>query len=103
MKKAALIILLIVAIAACRNESNQEQTTTTVTPVDQHDDNKNTRSARYNTPIAKTLLAHGGLKKWDNLNNLCYEFEGRSGKEVHTTSLKKPNGKNRTQRLGNRL
>jgi hypothetical protein len=86
MKNILIALLMIFAFVACKNETKE-------TPIENLDDpttllKKEERAARYNSPIAKTLLAHGGLKKWDHMNNLCYEMEGSGGKEVHTTSLK---------------
>jgi len=42
----------------------------------------------YPANIEKIFAAHGGLDRWNQMNNLCFEMEGRGGVETHTTSLK---------------
>ena len=42
----------------------------------------------YPSEITSVFKAHGGMNVWNKMNNLCFEMEGKSGKEVHTISLK---------------
>lgn len=42
----------------------------------------------YPEVISKVFKAHGGIDQWEQMNNLCYEFTGRTGNETHTISLK---------------
>lgn len=90
MKKLLVAALAIVVFAACKNDVKDKEPVTEEAKQEAAviEAEKDNRASRYETPIAKTLLAHGGLKKWDNLNNLCYEMDGNNGKEIHTTSLK---------------
>lgn len=41
----------------------------------------------YPKEIAAIFEAHGGLATWKEMNNLCFEIDGRNGTEVHSTSL----------------
>ncbi|MDC7993932.1 DUF6503 family protein [Altibacter sp. HG106] len=37
--------------------------------------------------MQEVLEAHGGRANWNAMQNLCFEFRGRSGVEIHTVSL----------------
>lgn len=38
--------------------------------------------------IGPLIMAHGGLERWEQMQNLCFEIEKPSGTEVHSTDLK---------------
>ena len=83
MKKSSILVLILIAFTACKNDNKESKTDTTLadTAIEQNE-------VRHNSPISKILDAHGSLDTWQHMNNLCYEMDGRGGKEVHTTSLK---------------
>lgn len=46
------------------------------------------RAMKYPVPFKEVLKAHGGIGRWNNMNNLCFEVKRKTGTEIHTTSLK---------------
>ncbi|MDT0554676.1 DUF6503 family protein [Patiriisocius hiemis] len=83
MKKITVLVFLTFSLIACK-EQNKE-----VEVVDNSQINsEEITTTSYPEDIDKVFTAHGGISTWNKMNNLCYEMDGRGGKETHTISLK---------------
>jgi hypothetical protein len=93
MKKIAFILVLFFVFSACKDEKKED----TIVINDTIEVEKPVKSKEFPQTIAMVLKAHGGVDKWDKMNNLCFEMDGRDGTEVHTISLKNRHSKIETK------
>jgi hypothetical protein len=84
MKKLFMLSIALTLFISCKDETKVTTVTTTVTETVEDLTPKKT----YPQQIALIFEAHGGIENWNLMKNLCYEFDGKEGKETHTTSLK---------------
>ncbi|KAA3618514.1 MAG: hypothetical protein DWP94_14325 [Flavobacterium sp.] len=81
------IILLIVAstlLFACKEETKDPQPVIHDTiPISED----TARMLKYPVSLKEIFKVHGGLDRWDQMNNLCFEMDSRSGTETHNISL----------------
>ena len=77
--KSLMSVLIIVLLISCKEQ-----------PKTSNAELEKTEKTEKNFPenLSKIFEAHGGLASWDKMTNLCFEIEGRGGKETHTTHLK---------------
>lgn len=84
MKNTAFVFVLLFLVFACKDakeetkETSSETTTTETTTSSEKE---------YPDELATVFKAHGGFEKWNAMNNLCFEMEGKNGTEIHTVSL----------------
>ncbi len=88
MKKYAsyfLVSLAILSFSACKQDKEKNavdaDSETTVSSEEKN------AAQRIPSEINNVLVAHGGANTWNQMKNLCFEFKGRSGTEIHTVSL----------------
>jgi len=86
MKNLILVLTLLAAMTACKNETTSTTEATTETSLS--DTAENTMATNYPETMTAIFEAHGGMERWNEMNNLCFEMDGRGGVETHTTSLK---------------
>lgn len=86
MKKTLILIVAIISIVACKNDVKSEDTVVIHDTVEVSEIENTTPT--YPEALAAIFEAHGGIDTWTTMNNLCYQMEGRSGTETHTTDLK---------------
>lgn len=82
MKKIAAFLFFALLLSACK-EQNKEVVNNNLQV-----NNEEVEKPAYPEDIANVFNAHGGMDTWKKMNNLCYEMNGRGGKEIHTISLK---------------
>ena len=95
MKKllsTAMLLLLFVACKDAVKETSEEvhgkENTSEMTTDTKMDSSEENMAMTYPAELSNTFKAHGGVDVWNKMNNLCFEMDGKSGKEVHTISLK---------------
>ncbi|RMB64016.1 hypothetical protein EAX61_01140 [Dokdonia sinensis] len=79
MKQIAIILLVALTILSCGETKNQEKEETIA---------ESTPQRVYPVEITSVFDAHGGIQKWNAMNNLCFTLEKEEGNEVHTVDLK---------------
>lgn len=78
MKSILTTFVLAVLLVSCKqNNSSSEGNAAPVIP-----------AKEYPATIAATFKAHGGIDKWNAMNNLCFTMEKEGGNETHTIDLK---------------
>lgn len=87
MKKLILLLVLGVMVLACKNET-KSTSEENVEEINQSTMSDDTMNKAYPEDLSAVFEAHGGMDRWNSINNLCFEMDGRSGKEIHTTALK---------------
>ncbi len=92
MKKIAAFLFFALLLIACK-EQNKEVVNNNLQV------NNEEEKPAYPEDIANVFNAHGGMDTWNKMNNLCYEMNGRGGKEIHTISLK-DRKRSETRRMG---
>ena len=70
------IVIAILAVSCKQNTTAPENTTPAVS------------AKEYPAAIAATFKAHGGIQKWNTMNNLCFTMEKEGGNETQTIDLK---------------
>jgi len=95
MKKLLSIAALLLLFVACKEtvketseevhgkENASEQSTEATM-----NSSEENMAMSYPSELTNVFKAHGGMDTWHKMNNLCFEMNGKSGEEVHTTSLK---------------
>lgn len=77
MKSIFTTMILALLIVSCKqNDTSKENIPPPPPPV-----------KVYPTAIASVFDAHGGIVKWNAMNNLCFTMEKEGGNETHTTDL----------------
>lgn len=98
MKKLILLTTIVLSLWACKNDKKTsgedprvEGTELDTTGVEAPDgEAKNTAmnvEKTFPPQLQNIFTAHGGLKQWQKMNNLCFEMDGKNGDEIHTISL----------------
>lgn len=78
MKSVITTLFLGLLILSCKqNTTTQENRPPPPPPIKE-----------YPTAIASVFEAHGGIQKWNAMNNLCFTMEKEGGDETHTVDLK---------------
>ncbi|WGF92532.1 DUF6503 family protein [Aequorivita marisscotiae] len=106
MKKLILMSAIIVAFSACRNDKKTtgedprvdgtELDTTGIEAPDGEVKIEQVAAPKtFPTSLQNVFMAHGGLDRWKQMNNLCFEMKGKNGDEIHTVSL--PNRKTKIE------
>ncbi|MBT8263072.1 MAG: DUF4292 domain-containing protein [Bacteroidia bacterium] len=84
MKTFYLLFVASVLMYACKEQNKDPQ------PVI-HDtisiSEETARIMNYPVLFKEVLKAHGGLERWSEMKNLCFEFSKLNGAETHTVSL----------------
>ena len=85
MKKLAVLLFALILVVACK-----EKTQTDTESLSEAKTEMETRevSKSYPEAVAGIFDAHGGIDHWNAMNSLQFKFEGRSGTEMNTVSLK---------------
>jgi hypothetical protein len=82
-----VIILLIVVSSlcfACKEDTKDPQPVIHDTiPISE----ETAQMLKYPVSLKEVLKVHGGIDRWNDMNNLCFEITSRSGTEIHTISL----------------
>jgi len=86
--KKLICALAVLSIVSCKNANQEESSETKIAQQEEAGKQEETPSKEYPTEVASIFEAHGGLARWEEMNNLCYEIPGGAGEEVHTISLK---------------
>ncbi len=84
MKTIIPIVMALLLVSACKEEMKEAQ------PVihDSIEISKETaRKMKYPASLKEVLKAHGGIDRWNAMNNVCFEITSRTGTEIHTVSL----------------
>jgi len=99
MKKISILLIVALSFLACKQEKKEDNTEASETITTEEQPTKK----EYPTAIAAVLDAHGGMERWNKMNNLCFEIKGGDNKETHTTSLKDRKSKIETKKwtIGN--
>ena len=92
MKTLLTIFSICLILVGCKTETK----TTTEDEVTSAQDAFETRT--YPDGISKVFAAHGGIEKWNAMNNLCFDMPGRNGVETHTTDLQSRKAKIQTEK-----
>lgn len=89
MKPTILFLMFALLISCNENASKSEAESTDSTETTENSENAQEMPTRvYPKSIGPLFQAHGGIAKWEKMNNLCFEIEKPSGVEVHSTDLK---------------
>ena len=83
MRTINLIAMALLLFVSCKEQKKTDQ------PVIHDSIPIDSTAARSELPVGlmEVLKAHGGIDRWNEMRNLCFEFEKDSGKEIHTVSL----------------
>ena len=100
MKQLIALFTLMLLLTACKNETksdsinsdldgNIESSTSDSLDIPKTASGELTTQNKKELPaeIQAIFAAHGGLKRWKEMNNLCFEMKGKNGDETHTVSL----------------
>ena len=97
MKKllSTAMLLILFLFVACKDtvketseEVHRKENTSEMETDAKMNSSEENMTMAYPSEITSVFKAHGGMNVWNKMNNLCFEMEGKSGKEVHTISLK---------------
>lgn len=80
MKYFILSTLAITLLTSCNQNETQHSTTETVT--------EEVQRKSYPDAMSRVFEAHGGISKWDEMNNLCFTLSKGDINEIHTVDLK---------------
>ncbi|MAN58877.1 MAG: hypothetical protein CMC08_03465 [Flavobacteriaceae bacterium] len=88
MGKIACLLIGLIVLASCKEivEEGTEEIYERDETV-QIDAEMDQAETSYPAELIEVFDAHGGLQQWRQMNNLCYELEGRDGAEIHTIAL----------------
>ncbi len=70
-------ILIAILTVSCKQNTTTPENTAPPVP-----------AKEYPAAIAATFKAHGGIQKWNAMNNLCFTMEKEGGNETQTIDLK---------------
>lgn len=100
MKQLLPLLIALLLLSACKNDKKENLENSPIDPrveAFETDSVKTTITKEDEVPAKKTKVipaelraiftAHGGLKRWKQMNNLCFEMKGENGVETHTVSL----------------
>lgn len=93
MKFNYILLASLLLTIACKNNTNSE-----VTAVEMTSESTEVAKTNYPETIAKVFETHGGIDKWNAMNNLCFQIDGRNGIETHTTDLNSRKAKIETEK-----
>ena len=85
MKNLCILAMATITFLACKNDAKNNDTVVIHDKVNV--EAIEAASTKYPANLAEVFEAHGGLDRWKQMNNLCFEIDSRGGKEVHTTDL----------------
>ncbi len=80
MKQFTLLVLATFTILSCAETKKEDNTETQTT--------ESAMEREYPQGVAAVFDAHGGIQKWNAMNNLCFTLEKEDGNETHTVDLK---------------
>ncbi len=84
MKTISLLIVASLLVFACKEEKKDPQPIIHDTiPISQ----ETARLMNYPVPFKEVLKVHGGMERWSDMKNLCFEISKQNGSETHTISL----------------
>mgnify|MGYP000347877703 CR=1 FL=1 len=96
MKKLIFVLAVIFTLSSCKNDKKENsENATENTEIERLEvDSTQTSVLKdaekpkvYPAPLQAVFAAHGGLDHWKQMNNICFEMEGKNGDETHTVSL----------------
>lgn len=84
MKNLYLLMVVSLLIFSCKDENKDPQPIIHDTiPISE----ETARIMNYPVPFKEVLKVHGGIERWNDMKNLCFEIAKQSGAETHTISL----------------
>src|SRR5690606_37867230 len=96
MKKLILLLAILLSISACKNDKKTNSENLSEDPIMEEMQMDSTQTSavnnsekpkEYPSELQAIFTAHGGLARWNKMNNLCFEMKGKNGNETHTISL----------------
>lgn len=100
MKSLLPLLTALLLLSSCKNEKNNNSDNSTfdpsvekiksdsiITSVKEPNETKTKNVKEFPAELKAVLTAHGSLKQWKQMNNLCFEMKGENGMETHTVSL----------------
>ena len=85
MRKIRTLFLLTLILVSCKNK----QTEASVEDITTFEEETTAKAEiEYPENLARIMEVHGGMEQWNNMNELRFELNKESGKEVHQVSLK---------------
>ncbi|PKA83782.1 hypothetical protein ATE92_1948 [Ulvibacter sp. MAR_2010_11] len=84
MKYILPIFIIVLFFSACKNTTEEKNTEV----VENTEIEAVAPPITYPEGIQKLFQAHGGINKWNGMENLCFEMDGKNGTETHSVSLK---------------
>ncbi|PQB04707.1 DUF6503 family protein [Aureitalea marina] len=85
MKKITYLLLFSVIVLACKNKQ-EEASVDDITTFNEKAPAEDT--VQYPENLARIMEVHGGMDQWNKMNELRFELNKESGREVHQVSLK---------------
>jgi hypothetical protein len=84
MKIISLLFVACLLLIACKEERKDPQPVIHDTiPISE----ETGRLMNYPVPFKEVLKVHGGMDRWNDMKNLCFEIPRQNGTETHTISL----------------
>ncbi|MAZ73982.1 MAG: hypothetical protein CMC70_12635 [Flavobacteriaceae bacterium] len=81
-----MIVTAVSVLLACKNDAKKEDTTVPNDTVEVFE--ADTTSQNHPAALTSVFAAHGGWNTWSQMNNLCFEIDGKGGTETHTIDLR---------------
>ena len=83
MKRTIYLLLIAISLFSCKNSEKEAVVDVVPEKVEE-----NIAVKTYPGNVNRIFEKHGGMERWNAMNNLCFEFESRGNVETHTVSLK---------------
>jgi hypothetical protein len=84
MKILSFLAVAMLAFIACEEDKKKSEAPTTDISTAEPETSK---EDAHPVPLKEVLKAHGGLGRWQQMKNICFEIERGPAVEVHTVSL----------------